>query len=165
MRLRPVDLTDAKRFVAEHHRHNQPPVGWKFGVGLSNGTDELRGVGIAGRPVNRNLADGVTVEITRVCTVGDKNANSMMYAALCRAAKALGYRRAITYTLESESGASLRAAGFVPVGRVKAGRSWASSGRPRHDSTLWGDPILPDEDRIRWERAWASSGGEDTPNG
>jgi hypothetical protein len=154
VRLRPVTLTDAKRFVAEHHRHNQPPVGWQFGVGLSNGTDQLRGVAIAGRPVNINLADGETVEITRVCTVGDKNANSMMYAALCRAAKALGYQRAITYTLESESGESLRAAGFVPVARVKAGRHWSSQGRARYDATIWGDPILPAEDRIRWERTW-----------
>lgn len=154
MKLRPVDLTEAKRFVGEHHRHNQPPRGWRFGVGLSNGTDQLRGVAIAGRPINRNLADGQTVEITRVCTIGDKNANSMMYGALCRAAKALGYRRAITYTLESESGASLRAAGFREVARVKAGRSWASTDRARHDATIWGDPILPDEDRIRWERNW-----------
>lgn len=156
MRLRPVDLTEARRFVAEHHRHNRPPRGWRFGVGLANGSDELRGVAVAGRPINRNLEDGTTVEITRVCTLGDKNANSMLYAAVCRAAKALGYRRAITYTLESESGASLKAAGFHEAGRVKAGRSWASDGRARHDTTIWGDPILPEEDRIRWERIWAS---------
>lgn len=161
MKLRPVTLRDAKRFVGEHHRHNQPPVGWQFGVGLSNGTDELRAVAIAGRPVNRNLADGQTVEITRVCTVGDRNANSMLYAALCRAAKALGYRRAITYTLESESGSSLRATGFREVGRVKAGRSWASEDRARHDATIWGDPILPDEDRIRWERTLARLSAEE----
>ena len=152
MRLRPITLTDAKQFVAEHHRHNRPPVGWQFGVGLANGTDQLKGVAIAGRPGNRHLADGKTVEITRVCTIGDKNANSMMYGALCRAAKALGYGLAITYTVKSESGASLRAAGFRPVATVKAGRSWASRGRSRYDTTIWGDPILPVEDRIRWER-------------
>ena len=153
MRLRPVTLTEARRFVAEHHRHNQPPQGWLFGVGLANGTDELQGVAIAGRPLARMLQDGQTVEITRVCTIGNKNANSMMYGAICRAAVALGYSRAITYTLQSESGASLKASGFVPVQAIKGDRHWGSEGRLRHAVTLWGDRILPLEDRIRWERA------------
>jgi len=152
MRLRPVTLTEARRFVAEHHRHNQPPQGWLFGVGLANGTDELQGVAIAGRPLARMLQDGQTVEITRVCTIGTKNANSMMYGAVCRAAAALGYSKAITYTLQSESGASLKASGFVPVQAIKGDRHWGREGRLRHDITLWGERILPLEDRIRWER-------------
>ena len=154
-RLRPVTLTEARRFVAEHHRHNRPPQGWLFGVGLSNGTDALAGVAIAGRPLARMLQDGKTVEITRVCTVGQKNANSQMYGAICRAAAALGYERAITYTLQSESGSSLRAAGFQPVAEINGDRHWGSEGRLRHDVTIWGDRILPKEDRIRWERQLA----------
>ena len=38
----PVTLAEARRFVAEHHRHNEPPRGHKFSIGLSNG--ELRGL-------------------------------------------------------------------------------------------------------------------------
>lgn len=153
MRLRPVTLTEARRFVAEHHRHNRPPQGWLFGVGLCNGTDELAGVAIAGRPLARMLQDGQTIEITRVCTVGDKNANSQMYGAICRAASALGYHKAITYSLVTESGVSLKAAGFRPVADLKGDRHWGREGRLRHDVTLWGDRIQPVEDKIRWERS------------
>lgn len=108
---------------------------------------------VAGRPGSRVLAaDRSTIEITRVCTLEQRNASSRLYGAICRAAAALGYRRAITYTLASESGASLRAAGFVLEERLQARASWASAGRPRYDANLWGDRALPDEPRIRWSR-------------
>lgn len=156
MKLRPVTLTEARRFVAEHHRHNVPPQGWMFGVGLCNGSNELLGVAIAGHPVARLLMDGKTVEITRVCTVGEKNANSKLYGAICRAAEALGYDRAITYTLVTESGASLKAAGFQPTGSVDASKAknWSRANGRHYDTTIWGQRIFPVEDRIRWERTW-----------
>ena len=55
-----------------------------------------------------------------------------------RAAKAMGYLRAITYTLPSEGGASLRAAGWVYLGRVKGG-SWSRPSRKRNDDHPLGD--------------------------
>ena len=67
-RLVPVSLKEARRFVGEHHRHNRPPQGWKFGVGLMNGTGQLRGVAVAGQPIARALDDGETIEVTRVGT-------------------------------------------------------------------------------------------------
>ncbi len=149
--LAPVTLTEARRFVAEHHRHNRAPQGWLFGVGLREG-DSLVSVAIAGRPVSRNLDDGRTVEITRVCTLGQRNANSRLYGALCRAAAALGYSRAVTYTLLSESGSSLRAAGFQQAEQLSQRTSWANPSRPRQDRTIWGERTLPDEPRVRWER-------------
>jgi hypothetical protein len=94
--------------------------------------DELVGVGCAGRPVSRKRDDGLTIEITRCCTDGTYNAASMIYGALRRAAKALGYQKAITYTLKEEEGASLRASGWTLVGETKAG-SWNSPTRPRED--------------------------------
>ena len=151
----PISLREANRFVAAHHRHNRPPRGWLFGAALEI-DGEIRAVGVAGRPNARPLQDGRTVEITRVCTLGDRNAASKLYGALCRAAAALGYLLAVTYTLASEPGTSLRAAGFLPVADVVVGRSWASSGRGRYDSTIWNEPILPEEPRIRWERRLAA---------
>ncbi|HAM56458.1 MAG TPA: hypothetical protein DCQ64_14095 [Candidatus Rokubacteria bacterium] len=154
--LRPITLRDARRFVAEHHRHNEPPHGWLFGAGLFDG-EVLRAVGIAGRPVARNLQDGRTVEVLRVCTLGDRNAASRLYGALCRAAAALGYLRAVTYTLESEPGTTTRAAGFRRDGDVIAddwrgrARQWSASNTP----TLFGEAKRPLGDKVRWVRELA----------
>ena len=101
--------------IEQHHRHHKPVAGHKFSIGcLSDG--ELAGVVIAGRPVSRYLDDGRTLEVTRLCTNGAKNACSFLYGAAARAAAAMGYDRIITYTLESENGASLRASGWTCQG-------------------------------------------------
>ena len=112
LELRPIDLNGARQFVGENHRHNKPPNGHKFSIACYDG-DRLCGVARVGRPVARLLDDGLTVEITRNCTDGTYNAGSMLYGACCRAAKALGYKKIITYTLESEPGTSLRASGWA----------------------------------------------------
>lgn len=122
----PITLREAKAFIAVHHRHNKPPVGWKFGVGLRS-AGELVGVATAGRPVARHYDDGFTLEVNRSCTNGTRNANSMLYGAVWRAAKAMGYKRCITYTQHDESGASLRAAGFVRLKELDARKSWSDS--------------------------------------
>lgn len=138
--------------MAEHHRHNVPPRGWLFGVALER-AGTVVAVGIAGRPLARALDDGLTLEVLRCCTLGDRNAASQLYGALCRAGAALGYRRAITYTLESEPGSSVRAAGFGSPEVLPERTTWASAGRARYDATLWGEATLPGERRVRWERA------------
>jgi hypothetical protein len=121
-----VTFRAACSFVAELHRHNKPPRGHKFSVGLFDG-ERMVGVAMAGRPVARAFDDGLTVEVNRTCTDGTRNANSMLYGAVWRAAKAMGYRRCITYTQADESGASLKAAGFVKVKDLPARASWAES--------------------------------------
>ena len=63
-RIVPITLKAAKEFIASHHRHNKPPVGWKFGVGVMDG-EVLVGVATAGRPVARHLDDGLTLEVNR----------------------------------------------------------------------------------------------------
>jgi hypothetical protein len=153
LELRPITLRAARAFVAQHHRHNVPPRGWLFGVGLHR-EEELVAVGIAGRPLARALDDGRTLEVLRCCTLGDRNAASRTYGALCRAGAALGYTLAVTYTLESEPGASLRAAGFTVQEFLppRSSSRWASGGRGRYDETLWGEATLPDERRVRWAR-------------
>ena len=125
MVITPITLREAAAFIAQHHRHNKPPRGWKFGVGLR--ADALVGVATAGRPIARHFDDGLTLEVNRTCTDGTRNANSMLYGAIWRAAKAMGYRRCITYTQADETGASLRAAGWVKVKGLPARPSWAAS--------------------------------------
>lgn len=139
--LQPITLAEANAFIRRHHRHHLPPVGWKFGVAASDNKTVV-GVVTVGRPVARVFDDGLTLEVTRCCTDGTKNAASFLYGAARRAAEAMGYRRLVTYTLASESGASLRASGYREVWRVK-GRSWSCPSRIRvnltntEDKTLW----------------------------
>ena len=118
----PMTFREARQFVREHHRHNPNVTGCKFAIGCQDESG-LVGVAICGRPVGRRLDNGRTLEINRVCTNGAANACSMLYGACCRIAKHMGYERVITYTLESETGASLRASNFVCEG-LAGGLEW-----------------------------------------
>ena len=125
MKVVPITFRAACAYVAEHHRHNKPPRGHKFSVAVE-ADGVIVGVAMAGRPVARLLDNGVTLEVNRTCTDGYPNANSMLYGAVWRAAKAMGYVRAITYTQGSESGASLRGAGWRRVKDIPARNGWAT---------------------------------------
>lgn len=143
----PVSFRQAKEYVSEHHRHNRPPQGMKFAIGAAK-EDVLVGVAVAGRPSSRVLDNGLTLEVTRTCTTGEKNVNSMLYGAVWRAAKAMGYTKLITYTRQDESGASLRAAGFVVDAELRARKGWAdSSVTLKHLRHPEGDGGVA---RIRW---------------
>lgn len=144
LRTVPVNFSDACAFVLAHHRHHQPPVGHKFSLGVAAG-DTLVGVAMVGRPIARAYDDGLTLEVNRTCTDGTGNANSMLYAAAWRAAKALGYRRLITYTQADEGGASLRGAGWRTVAELPARGTWWTPSRPRDDHGNAGVP------RTLWE--------------
>ncbi len=109
-----------------------------------NDGGEVVGVAMVGRPVARHLQDGWTAEVTRCCTTGVKNACSMLYGACWRAARALGYRKLITYTLPEEGGGSLRGAGWWVVGNTNEPRGWNRPGRPRVD-------LHPLQCKLRWE--------------
>ena len=139
-----MSLKTAQEFVRQHHRHNKPPIGHKFSVGLiADGV--LVGVAVAGRPVARALDDGRTLEVTRTCTDGTRNANSMLYGAVTRAAKAMGYRRLVTYTQAEESGASLRAAGWKVAATLPPCAGWS---RPSRERQNIGSAYVA---RMRWE--------------
>tara|TARA_Y100000814_G_C12144500_1_gene338697 strand:- start:217 stop:651 length:435 start_codon:yes stop_codon:yes gene_type:complete len=132
MNMTPISLAEANQFVADHHRHHKPVVSHKFSMAVEQ-DEEIVGVAIVGRPVARGLDDGYTLEVNRCCTTGAKNACSMLYGAAWRAAKAMGYRRLITYVLDSETGTSLKASNWKLVYEVK-GRSWNTPTRPRIDT-------------------------------
>ena len=149
MKLVPVTLDEAKRFVGRVHRHNKPPVSWKFGVGLSL-TDELIGVAMAGRCVARGLDKPGNIEVTRVCVKEISNANSRLYGAILRAAAALGYRMAYTYTVEGESGASLKATGWIMDEELDARPTWDCPARRRVQTDMFGEETRPAGRKIRW---------------
>ena len=123
LKLCPISLRDANAFVNEHHRHHRSVVGHKYSIACADETGFIRGVVIVGRPVSRYLDDGNTLEVNRLCTDGTKNACSILYSAAWRAAKALGYRRIVTYILDTEGGGSLRAAGWHCDGSA-GGPNW-----------------------------------------
>lgn len=134
MTIVPVTLKEAKVFVGFHHRHHKPPQGGLFAVAVAEqDAEEPCGIAIVGRPVSRHVDDGWTVEVTRLCTLGQRNACSMLYRAAWRAAKAMGYRKLVTYTLPEEGGASCRAAGMKCLGERRAWRIWRTVASKRCD--------------------------------
>jgi hypothetical protein len=142
LRLVPVRFRDAAAFVELWHRHHAPSRGAVFNIGAALG-DTLVAVACVGRPVARAYDDGLTLEVTRVASDGTPNACSLLYGASWRAAKALGYRRLITYTRADEPGGSLRAAGWRVIAERPTRPGWSVPSRPRdaaYDAiprTLW----------------------------
>ena len=169
LKIVPCALSQANAYVARLHRHNSTTKSGRFAVGLAGEDGVVHGVGIAGTPlaVSEMATPGV-IEILRVCTDGTPNACSMIYGALRRAAVALGYHRVITFTLVTEPGTSLRAAGFREAGinaespNWNRGRKFAKKG----NITQYGQPKppvfhgtmadVPKEPKRRWE--WVREG-------
>lgn len=143
LRLAPCTIKAAKRWVAQTHRHLPEFNGARFAVAVVDDAGEIHGVAVASNGPRVWEGTG-RLNIGRVSTDGTKDACSMLYGAICRAGKALGYTEAWTYTLPSEPGTSLRAAGFEEVGE-SAGGSHDRKGRPRH-APVQGGP------KRRWRR-------------
>lgn len=145
LRVVPISHKEANAFVKKYHRHHKPTTGHKFSLAVADAEDNIRGVAIVGRPVSRHLDDGWTLEVNRVCTDGARNACSMLYGKSWQVAKALGYRRLITYTLPAEGGASLRGAGWKLIGE-RGGGNWNVKSRPRIDTD-----VLLQGQKLLWE--------------
>jgi hypothetical protein len=67
----------------------------------------------------------------------------MLYGACCRTAKAMGYKTVITYILESENGASLKASNFICEGKA-GGTHWTGVRNKGQD--------IPHEMKTKWSR-------------
>ena len=144
----PLNITEANQFVLSFHRHNKPTVGGKFALGVAFDS-ELVGVAIVGRPICRHLDKDGTAEVLRTCTnnKAPKGAVSKLYAACWRAWRAMGGQKIITYTLKSESGASLRGAGWAVVYESKTNNNpWNSKTRQREWQPVFGQL------KLRWEK-------------
>ncbi|MCX6763333.1 MAG: hypothetical protein NTZ97_01180 [Candidatus Moranbacteria bacterium] len=138
----PLTLKEANQFVLKYHRHNSSTTGCKFAIGVLD-KNKLVGVAIAGRPVARLLDDGITLEILRVCTDGTRNANSFLYDKVRKIAGLMGYKTVITYTLEKESGASLKALRAKVVSKVQK-NTWNRKNRLREEQPVYLEP------KLRW---------------
>jgi hypothetical protein len=157
LRIVPITFRQACAYIAAHHRHHKPPRGAKVVVGVRDGSG-LVGVATVGRPNARafdrsplfgDIGVELTAEVTRTCTAGAENANSKLYGACRQLAKAMGYDRVITYTEKGESGASLKAAGFVKVKDLPARRNWANSSRKLKQ--IRDTSAREDVPRVLWE--------------
>ena len=130
MQIVPISLKEAQDFINRLHRHHTAPVGHKFSIGAkANGV--LVGVCVVGRPVSRYMDDGKTLEVTRLCTDGTKNACSFLYGRAARIAEDMGYTKIITYILETENGASLKASNWHCEEAETGGGNWSCQSRPR----------------------------------
>ena len=144
MVITPMTLKDANAYVSERHRHHKPSTGHKFSIGLS-AEGRLVGVAICGRPVARGSDDGLTLEVSRLCTDGTANACSKLYGACARIAKEMGYKKIQTYVLKTEPGTSLKASGWT-MEAVTAGGQWKyTNGKPRRTDQ-------PTEPKQRWAK-------------
>ena len=148
MKVVNLTLADANAFVTQHHRHNKKVQGHKFSIGAVS-KNCLVGVAIVGRPVARKLDDGVTMEVTRLCVIdgSQKGTCSFLYRASWRIWSAMGGERLVTYTLQSESGSSLRGAGFK---QIAVSPSWSEGkGWTTRSNRVW-QPVHS-EGKLRWE--------------
>lgn len=152
--VKAATLREANAYVEALHRHHGSVVGHKWSLAAYQ-DGRLCGVAIVGRPSGRHLDDGHTLEVTRLCTDGTRNACSALYAACARRAKREGYDKIITFILQSEPGTSLRAAGW----KLEA----AKAGKPRWNKQRYADkPVQltlfpkkepPAEYKQRWAKA------------
>ena len=148
MKAVPICLDEANAFILSFHRHNGPVLRVRFALGASQ-DGRLVGVATVGRPIARRLDDGFTAEVTRCCVIDDapKGTPSFLYARAWRAWSAMGGQRMVTYTLRTESGASLRGAGWRVVGQA---RGWAEGkGWTTRPGRQW-QPVIGQQ-KFRWE--------------
>lgn len=141
-----VELPEANEFVKENHRHHKPVTGHRFSVGASL-DGKLVGVAIVGRPVAPKTDQKMIAEVARLCTNDVKNSCSFLYSKCARIAKEMGFSKIQTFILESESGVSLKAAGWICEGVVKT-----TSSKNRWNSRPGRSADKQDENKLRWAK-------------
>ena len=153
--LRPIPIKRALRWNVATHRRLPALQGGMWAVAVlrrveENGVrllDKVVGVAIVGRPTSRYLDSQddtmATFQVLRVAVVegdrsktGHKGANSMLYAACARAARAMGAIDMFTYIHHDEEGIALVAAGWIEDESFKSDRGshggeWSRPSRPR----------------------------------
>lgn len=155
----PLSWKEACVFIKQLHRHHKPPTGQKFAIGVIDESGMIRGVATCGRSIARAMDDRFTLEVNRTCTDGFPNANSALYGACTRIAVAMGYHFIHTDIQKGESGASLRAVGWIEGQERKPRKNWANSSVKlrglRDPSSLENVP------RIRWSKELAAHSGQE----
>jgi len=147
LKARPIGVGEANTFVKRHHRHHAPVLIARYAVGVEI-DGALVGVAIVGNPLARALLDGYTAEVVRVCVTDDAplGACSFLYARCWRIWQQMGGRKLVTYTLQSEGGASLRGAGWAQEALLDGRSGWDTPSRPRVNQPISTEP------KIRWSK-------------
>lgn len=148
--IKPLTLKQANAIVEKWHRHHKPVVGCRFCIGVYDNKDRLVGAAIVGRPISRGWDHYLDCEVIRLVTNGEKNACSCLYGACARIAKEMGFNQIITYILDTESGISLKASGWICDGVVrKNGVGWNNRKGRRTDQ--------PVQAKIRWRKIFKNN--------
>lgn len=163
LEIKPISIASANAYVEEHHRHHGRKTGCRFAIAAYEG-ERLCGVAICSNPVARRADDGLTLEVSRLCTDGTKNACSILYGACARIAKEMGFRKIQTYILESEVGVSLKASGWICEGTAGT-ISWMHNPSERtkernivKQMSLFPEKKPPEVLKTRWARyLWKGS--------
>lgn len=157
LEIRPISIAKANAYVEQFHRHHGKKTGCRFAIGCYEG-EELHGVAICSNPVARRSDDGLTLEVSRLCTDGTYNACSILYGACARIAKDMGFRKIQTYILQSETGTSLKASGWVMEENGVGALNW-QHGKRNNDRqakskqmSLFEEKKPPEELKQRWVR-------------
>lgn len=152
--VKPISLAKANEYIIKNHRHHSKVTGHKFSLSCYDG-DRLCGVACVGRPMSRKIDNGDVLEVTRLCTDGTYNACSILYARCARVAKDMGYKKIITYILETEDGTSLKASGWHCELESAGGGLWNCATRPREieETDLFGTITkYPTCKKQRWSK-------------
>ncbi len=138
LRVIPIPYRTARAFLRTHRPDLVPPQGHKFSLGLTQTTrgGHLVGVAMVSRPAARSLDDGLTAQLTRLCTDAPPHACSALLAAAWRVAHAMGHQKMITYVAEAEPGTSLSAQGWRQVAQR------AAPSRPRSGASTTAARVL-----------------------
>jgi len=159
LEIRPISISKANAYVEQHHRHHGKKTGCRFAIAVYGG-GELHGVAICANPVARNADDGLTLEVSRLCTDGEHNACSILYGACARIAKEMGFAKIQTYILESECGTTLKASGWTKEADAVGSPDWVNAPNERQRQrnarpqqlSLFEEKKPPEELKQRWSR-------------
>tara|TARA_B100000900_G_C19969962_1_gene469361 strand:- start:14 stop:481 length:468 start_codon:yes stop_codon:yes gene_type:complete len=147
LKIVPLSLKEANEFVTKYHRHNKKCQGHKFSLGAVF-ENKLVGVVIVGRPVARKLDDKLTLEINRNCVLDNapKGTCSFLYSKAIKVWQTMGGKKIITYTLDYESGSSLKAVNFKKEKMVQIFKK--NTGWTTRVNRVWQE--VQKTPRIRW---------------
>jgi len=151
---KPITIKEANLFVESHHRHHRPTSRncgkWAISA-IDSLTNQIIGVAICANPVSATFMDGFTLEVTRLCVKEDApmGTASFLLAHCSKIWRLMGGKKILTYTLDYESGASLKGAGWERVGIVKPHNNWnyksQGDGKMRDNLTIY------QYKKFRWE--------------
>lgn len=151
---KPITIKEANSIVLAHHRHHRPTSRncgkWAISA-IDNLTGEIIGVAICSNPVSATYMDGYTLEVTRLCVVENapKGTASFLLANCAKIWMTMGGKRILTYTLDYESGSSLKGAGWEKKGVVAPHKNWKY--KSDGDGKTRDDLLIYQHKKFRWE--------------